>query len=113
MASYLSLPTIITSRAKTAPANGVPKIEANPAPIPICIIIFLSYGCIFSSLDMKSAIAPPICTPVPSRPAEPPNKCVSTVPTYTSGAILKGMIFFDERISSIRKLLPLAAVPAQ
>ena len=31
-------------------------------------------------LGKTVAIAPPICTPVPSRPADPPNRCVRTVP---------------------------------
>ena len=38
----------------------------------------------------RSASAPPICTAVPSRPAEPPNRCVTTVATSTSGAIRFG-----------------------
>ncbi len=33
---------------------------------------------------------PPIWTAVPSRPAEPPKRCVRTVPISTSGVIRKG-----------------------
>lgn len=71
---------MITSRPNTAPASGVPKIEAKPALIPIATITRWSRLGKRKSLEKRSAIAPPICTPVPSRPADPPNRCVRTVP---------------------------------
>ncbi|MNF93178.1 hypothetical protein D3C84_758460 [compost metagenome] len=95
-----------TSKAKIAPARGVPKTEAKPALIPRIINIFLSELSKLKSLVNWSAMAPPICTAVPSRPAEPPNKWVIKVPKSTRGAILNGITFLGFSYSSSNKLLP-------
>ena len=99
-------PITITSNAKIAPANGVPKTDAKPALIPAISTIFLSILFSLKSFVNWSAIAPPTCTAVPSRPAEPPNKCVRTVPKKTKGAILKGITFLGEWYSSNNILFP-------
>ena len=54
----------------------------------------------------KMCIRDSICTPVPSRPAEPPNKCVINVPKNTKGAILNGTFPLPSLILSIIKLFP-------
>ena len=81
----------INSNANMAPAQGVPKTAANPALTPIIMMIFFSESFSLNHLANGAAIAPPICTAVPSRPAEPPAKWVNIVPMYTKGAILKGI----------------------
>ena len=96
MASSLILPKTKTSSAKIPPASGVPKTEAKPALIPAIRTIFRSRLESLNNLVKRSATAPPTCTAVPSRPAEPPNKCVKIVPKSTRGAILNGMIFLGE-----------------
>ena len=60
----------------------------------------------FSISPILAQILAPICTPVPSRPAEPPNKCVINVPTNTKGAILNGTFPLPSLILSIIKLFP-------
>ena len=96
MASSRILPKINTSSAKMPPAKGVPKTEAKPALIPAIKTICRSRLDNFKTFVKRSAMAPPICTAVPSRPADPPNRWVIMVPNKTSGAILKGIIFLGE-----------------
>ena len=63
-----------------------------------------------------SAKLAPICTAVPSRPALPPNKCVSTVPTSTIGAMRSGkqrtvvVNGVDDQIRAARDRAPIALV---
>ena len=49
---------------------------------------------------------PPICSAVPSRPAEPPKRCVTSVPNRTSGAIRRGTPAPGWWISSMSRLFP-------
>ena len=64
------------STAKITAATGVPNTAANPAAIPQINKIWVCAAVNFSHLANCEARLPPICTAVPSRPAEPPNKCV-------------------------------------
>ncbi|KVM53902.1 hypothetical protein WJ58_18690 [Burkholderia ubonensis] len=86
----------------------MPNTDAKPAAMPA---ISSTRRCSRSRRNAcvtRSASAPPICTAVPSRPAEPPNRCVTTVATSTSGAIRFGTSAFGSWISSISRLLPRA-----
>ena len=85
MASYFILPMAITSMAKIAPVNGVPNTAPKPAATPANNMVFTSFSSSFNHLANSCATLPPICTAVPSRPAEPPNKCVKTVVDKTRG----------------------------
>ena len=60
----------------------------------------------FSISPILAQILAPICTPVPSRPAEPPNKCVINVQKNNKVAIQKGTFHFPSIILSIIKLFP-------
>ncbi len=59
-----------------------------------------------SGAAMASARLPPICTAVPSRPALPPKRCVSTVPTSTMGAMRSGSCRSPSCTVSMTRLLP-------
>ena len=59
-----------------------------------------------SGATMQSARLAPICTAVPSRPALPPKRCVSTVPTSTIGAMRSGISGPSSWIVSMTRLLP-------
>ena len=89
-----------------APASGVPNTDANPALMPAIRTMRRSSIWSLNTWVSWSASAPPICTAVPSRPTEAPNRCETTVPPSTSGAIRSGMTFFGSWISSISRLLP-------
>ena len=89
-ALYFILPIATTSIAKIAPVTGVPKTAPNPAATPHISKMLLSLSFKASHLENKEAILPPICTAVPSRPADPPNKCVTRVATKTIGAMRTG-----------------------
>ena len=53
-----------------------------------------------------SAKEPPICTAVPSRPTDAPNKCEITVLPRIMGAMRKGTVWIGALISSISRLWP-------
>ncbi len=74
-----------TSSAKMAPVTGVPNTAPKPAAIPVINKMRTSVGFNFSTLPNNAATLPPICTAVPSRPAEPPNKCVMSVGQQNHG----------------------------
>ncbi len=80
-----------TSIANTAPASGVPKTPPNPPATPVISNVRVSPGVrTFNIRAMALAMPPPICTAVPSRPADPPHKWVTMVPMNTSGTIRVG-----------------------
>ena len=54
------------------------------------INVFLSSSFKRSAFDTKLPTLPPICSAAPSRPAEPPNKCVITEETKMSGPTRTG-----------------------
>ena len=83
-------PTAATSIAKTAPASGVPKTAPKPAAIPAIKRIRSAPASSAKCRATPLAMLPPICTAVPSRPAEPPQRWVARVPSSTSGAIRRG-----------------------
>ncbi len=90
-ASYSMRPIISTSSANTAPASGVPNTAPNPAAIPAINKIRIRLDSSPAQRQNALAMLPPICTAVPSRPAEPPNKCVTSVPSKINGAIRRGI----------------------
>lgn len=92
--------------AKIAPVSGVPKTAPNPAAIPHISRVRVSIASSRRERARVLEMLPPIWTAVPSRPADPPNKCVATVPIKTSGAIRLGTPPPGSWISSIRRLLP-------
>ena len=105
-ASYLMRPMDNTSNAKIAPAMGVPKTAPKPAATPVISRMRRSSLLSFISLPSQFEMLPPICTAVPSRPADPPKRCVKTVANNTSGAMRKGTPPPGLCISSITRLLP-------
>ena len=88
-ASYSMRPSTTNSRPKTAPAMGVPNTEPNPPATPAARSWRRTPLPTRSRCETQSVRLAPICTAVPSRPALPPNRWVSTVPTSTIGAMRK------------------------
>ena len=109
-AVYFIRPMYNTSSAKIAPATGVPNTAAKPAAIPHINKIWSCCGGNLNSFPNCAAMLPPICTAVPSRPAEPPNKWVITVVNKISGVMPAGTPTPGWCISSIITLLPAALV---
>ena len=91
---------------KIAPASGVPNTDANPALMPAISKIRLSCAASLSGRDSWSASEAPVCIAVPSRPAEPPNTCVTNVPIRISGVIRIGIVALGSCVSSRIRLLP-------
>ena len=60
-----------------AAAIGVPKRAEKQALIPHIIIILVSLSSKCNILAIKLPKEPPTCRAAPSRPAEPPQRCVS------------------------------------
>ena len=89
--SYMSEPRTSTSRPKTAPAMGVPKTVANPAPIPQMTSLRRSRGRSRSSDASPEASEAPIWAAGPSLPTEPPTAMVRTVATSLTGATSSGI----------------------
>ena len=76
---YSTTPNANTSNANIVAAIGVPNNPANPAAIPVDIIIFFSFAELRSMYFDKyfpnvCENVAPICTATPSRPADPPNR---------------------------------------
>ena len=99
-------PMISTSSPNSAPASGVPNTDAKPALMPAISRTRRSSGRSRNRCVSWSASAPPICTAVPSRPTDAPNRCDTTVPPSTSGAMRSGTTRFGSWISSMSRLLP-------
>jgi hypothetical protein len=91
---------------KMAPESGVPKTEPKPALMPAISRMRRWCGASRSGLESWSASEAPVWIAVPSRPAEPPNRCVRKVPTRTSGVIRSGITSCGSWISSRMRLLP-------
>lgn len=104
IASYLILPIELTSNPNIVPAIGVPNTTPKPLLTPLVIIIVKSNLFKFSISPILAQILVPICTPVPSRPADPPHKCVIKVQKNTKGSILNGICPLASFILSIIKL---------
>ena len=68
---------------------------ANTPLMPHMTAIFLSFSSNFSHFPIWVPMLPPICSAAPSRPAEPPPKCVRSVPAKTAGAVAKLISVFE------------------
>jgi hypothetical protein len=84
----------------------VPNTEPKPAAMPHISSTGRSSRASLKARASWSASAPPICTAVPSRPTEAPNRCEMTVASSTSGAMRSGSAWRGWWISSISRLLP-------
>ena len=73
--------------------------------MPAIINVFLSSSFKRSVFDIKLPTLPPICSAAPSRPADPPNKCVITEEMKISGPIRTGKCG-SECIELITKSVP-------
>ena len=79
-------PTSTTSKVKMVAASGVPKTAENAPAIPHIVIKRQSRCSSRSALPRLPDTEPPSSSAAPSRPLEPPNRCVMTVDTKISGA---------------------------
>ena len=100
-------PTLTISIGRIAAAIGVPNSAENAALIPHMIITCLSLLSKRNSLPNALPILPPICKAAPSRPADPPNKCVISVDTKISGAIRSGSSS-SEWIAEMTRFVPVS-----
>ena len=78
-----------------AAAIGVPKRAEKQALIPHIIIILVSLSSKCNILAIKLPKEPPTCRAAPSRPAEPPQRCVSSVDIIIRGATRTGTSALD------------------
>lgn len=85
-----SLPAVSTSMAKAVAAKGVLNRPAKPAAMPV-ISMSLGASSVFKIRPARCEMAAPSCTATPSRPALPPNRCVSQVAHMTKGTSLSGI----------------------
>ncbi len=84
-------PMARTSMENMAPVRGVPKTAPKPAAIPAMRRMRRSAAFFRrNQRPMEEATLPPICTAVPSRPTEPPNRMVMMVDITISGAMRRG-----------------------
>jgi hypothetical protein len=75
---------------KDRTGQGVPNTAPKPAATPPISSRRRALPVSPSRSTRPCARLPPSCTAVPSRPADPPNRCVATVPISTSGAMASG-----------------------
>ncbi len=80
----------MTSIENMAADIGVPNKAEKQALIPHIIIIRVSLSSKWNSFAKKLPSEPPTCSAAPSRPAEPPHRCVSSVEIIISGATFTG-----------------------
>ena len=86
---------------------GVPNSAENTALIPHRVSMCLSLSSSLRIFPIDTPILPPIWRAAPSRPEEPPNKCVITVDTNMSGAIREGISFSTLLMEPITRFVPL------
>ena len=79
----------------TAAAIGVPNKAEKQALMPHMIMILVSLSSKLKSLAKKSPKEPPTCSAAPSRPAEPPHRCVSNVDIIIRGVTFTGTSTLD------------------
>ena len=89
-----------------AAAIGVPKRAAKAALMPASITIFLSLSVRCITRANHPPRLAPNCSAAPSRPEEPPNKCVIAVDIKMSGAILPGTASSPERTTRSTIFVP-------
>ena len=87
---YTMWPMHSTSITNTVAVSGVPNSAANSAPMPTIVSVRRSSSLSFNKRPMSLPRLPPSCSAAPSRPAEPPSRCVRKVATKISGAIATG-----------------------
>ena len=109
-AEYCMMPTLATSREKTAAARGVPNSAEKPALIPHMIIMVLSLSFNRSTSPSFPEILPPSCSAAPSRPALPPQRWVITVERKIIGAIRNGT-FAPELTDAMIVFVPRSPLP--
>ncbi len=91
------------------PGDGGANTAPKPAAMPAMSRRRTSPNSRRKALPKPEAKLPPSWTAVPSRPAEPPNRCVATVETRISGAMRKGTPAPGSWICSTIRLLPPSA----
>ena len=79
-ASYRMRPMLCTSSANTNPATGTPNTAPNPPASAAISMIRRSVGFSRARRENQSVRLPAICSAVPSRPTDPPNSWVTSVP---------------------------------
>lgn len=89
----------------TAAAIGVPNKAEKQALMPHMIMILVSLSSKLKSLAKKSPNDPPTCSAAPSRPAEPPHRCVSNVDIIIRGVTFTGTSTLD-CMAVITRLVP-------
>ena len=99
------MPTKHISIPKNAPASGVPNAAPNAAEIPAIMRSRRSWSRTLNSALTLLAMVPPICTAAPSRPAEPPARCVAVEQTKVSRP-MRAWMCVPVRVESITRLLP-------
>ena len=87
----MSEPSTSTSRPKIAPAIGVPKIVAKPAPMPQMTTLRRSRRLSRRSEERPEASEAPIWAAGPSLPTDPPTPIVTTVAASLIGATASAM----------------------
>ena len=114
MAGYKAVsckfPTTKTSIANKTAASGVWNSPAKPAAIPVTKNTFEVLG-VEKFLQNQWETVAPNCTATPSRPAEPPKRCVNQVVTITRGIKRLGMWFSTPWPTSKIKVIPLLLFP--
>ena len=99
------------SMPKKAPARGEPNTAPKADEMPASMRSWWSCFLRWARLEMLLAMVPPICTAAPSRPADPPVRCVSVEQTKVRTAMRIWMRRVP-RAESMTRLLPrLAARP--
>ena len=86
-AAYCIEPTSTTSSVKIVAASGVPKMAENAPAMPHIVIKRQSRFSKCSALPSCPDTLPPSSRAAPSRPLDPPNRCVATVEKKMSGAV--------------------------
>ena len=81
----------MTSSAKIVAVSGVPKRAEKTALMPQSVARRMSLSSRRKIRPMLQPMPPPICSAAPSRPAEPPHRCVSTVEAKMTGTSDSGM----------------------
>ena len=94
-----------------APAAGVPNTPPNPAVTPLRSSVCRVDAESGSKPQAAEAMPAPICTAVPSRPAEPPKRWVISVLEKIMGAILRGTAPADLMAVITRSFPPLVERP--
>ena len=107
IAEYCKEPTRHISAENTVAVTGVPNIAEKQALIPHMVIIFLSSSSNFRICPNCEPILPPIWSAAPSRPLEPPRRCVIT-DEIKMHIVFLNPIFSPSRAERSTRLVPLS-----